>query len=99
MLINKTLSATACVLLMLLTSGNYATAGKLEFTEPDKLGSLLKMVQGKVVEIQLTTGEKLAGTVQQVGSHSLLLARLKGRDFYDAYINIDNIAAFIISNQ
>ncbi len=74
-------------------------AEPLELNDEATLASLLAVVKGKNVEIQLVSGEKLTGNVKFVGQHTLQLARLRSREFYDAYIRLDQIGAFVISNQ
>ena len=96
--LKKTIGLAFCALtLTLSTTALYADRPQLQ--DDATLTSLLQQLSGKNVEIQLTSGEKLAGTVKQVGQHILLLARLKGRDFFDAYIDVDDIVAIVISNQ
>ncbi len=93
----KSLGLAMCVLILAASSNVYAE--KLPFQDTDTLNTLLLALQGKQAEIHLASGENLAGIVKQVGTHTLLLARLKGRDFFDAYINIDDITVLIVSNQ
>jgi hypothetical protein len=50
---------------------------------------------GKRVIVRLETGENLEGTVLKVGESVLHLAKLSGRDFYDAVVRIDRISAVI----
>jgi hypothetical protein len=50
---------------------------------------------GKRVIVRLDTGENLEGTVLKVGESVLHLAKLSGRDFYDAVVRIDRISAVI----
>lgn len=50
---------------------------------------------GKRVIIRLETGENLEGTVTKVGEFVVHVARLSGKDFYDAVVRIDRISAVI----
>jgi len=56
---------------------------------PDNLKSLV----GKKVYVSLDSGTTFAGTVKQVGEHLLHLEKLDGKDFFDALIRLEDIAA------
>ncbi len=61
----------------------------------DSIGSIAAKFAGKPVIIKLKSGEELSGTVVMVKSGMVHLTRLKGRDFYDAVIGTDSIAALL----
>ena len=48
---------------------------------------------GKRVAIRLASGEEIEGTVTTVGKTLVHISRLTGKDFYDAVVSIDRIAA------
>jgi len=50
---------------------------------------------GKRVIVRLETGENLEGTVGKVGDSVVHIAKLSGRDFYDAVVRIDRISAVV----
>jgi hypothetical protein len=50
---------------------------------------------GKRVIVRLETGENLEGTVTKVGELVVHIAKLSGKDFYDAVVRIDRISAVI----
>lgn len=50
---------------------------------------------GKRVIVRLESGENLEGTVTKVGDSVVHLAKLSGRDFYDAVVRIDRISAVL----
>lgn len=50
---------------------------------------------GKRVILRLENGENLEGTVTKVGELVVHVAKLSGRDFYDAVVRIDMISAVI----
>jgi len=50
---------------------------------------------GKRVIVRLENGENLEGTVSKVGDTVVHIAKLSGKDFYDAVIRIDRISAVI----
>ncbi|MEK6745088.1 MAG: hypothetical protein AABZ15_15845 [Nitrospirota bacterium] len=48
---------------------------------------------GKRVIVRMDTGDNLEGTVSKVGDSLVHIAKLSGRDFYDATVRIDKISA------
>ncbi|HWR72480.1 MAG TPA: hypothetical protein VN604_04885 [Nitrospirota bacterium] len=50
---------------------------------------------GKRVTVRLENGEDLEGTVTKVGELVVHIAKLSGKDFYDAVVRIDRISAVI----
>lgn len=50
---------------------------------------------GKRVIVRMDTGDNLEGTVNKVGDSLVHLAKISGRDFYDAAVRIDKISAVI----
>ena len=57
----------------------------------DNLSRLAAEKQG--VELTLRGGKSLRGRVGKVGDHAVLLTELEGKEFYDAWIALDEIAA------
>ena len=53
----------------------------------------LKLFTGKDVFIHLRSGKTLQGYVKAVGNDFVHLEKLAGRDFYDAFIRIEDISA------
>lgn len=51
---------------------------------------------GDRVELVLTSGKSLAGTVKDVGSEGVHLGGLEGKEYYDALVRTDQIAAFVV---
>lgn len=50
---------------------------------------------GKRVIVRMDTGDNLEGTVNKVGDGLVHIAKISGRDFYDATVRIDKISAVI----
>jgi len=50
---------------------------------------------GKRVIVRLESGENLEGTVTRVGDSVVHIAKVSGRDFYDAVVRIDRISAVL----
>jgi hypothetical protein len=53
----------------------------------------LKQFTGKDVFVHLRSGKTLQGYVKAVGNDFIHLEKLAGRDFYDAFIRIEDISA------
>lgn len=50
---------------------------------------------GRVVTLQLSSGQEITGTVTKVGDHAVQISRLAGRDFYDALVVLDKVSAVL----
>lgn len=57
------------------------------------LADNLKIYKGKNVFVHLKSGKTLQGYVKAVGNNLVHLEKLKGKDFYDALIRIEEINA------
>jgi hypothetical protein len=53
----------------------------------------LKLFTGKDIFVHLRSGKTLQGYVKAVGNDFVHLEKLAGRDFYDAFIRIEDISA------
>jgi hypothetical protein len=73
----------------------YATEDVFQFANDSSLQTSLLQFKGKTIEIQLKSGQQLTGKVSEVGNHLILLKELRGKEYYDALIEIDDIAALI----
>jgi sRNA-binding regulator protein Hfq len=51
------------------------------------------------VQVYLEGGTTLSGFVGEVGHHLVVIKALTGRDFYDALVAIDAIAAFDVQTR
>ena len=50
-------------------------------------------VQGKALILVLNDGTKYTGKIKSVGPNAVILTGLQGREFFDAYITLESIAA------
>jgi hypothetical protein len=66
-----------------------------QFGKDNSLQTNLLQFKGKTIEIQLKTGGQLTGKLSEVGTQSILLKELQGKEYYDALIVIDDITAVI----
>lgn len=54
---------------------------------------------GKRVGVRVDSREELEGTVTTVGDQLVLISKLSGRDYFDAYVSIEKISAVIIKSR
>jgi hypothetical protein len=87
------LCVAAC--LALPAAGFSAEEGVYEFKPFATISDVLHDNIGKRVILRLDGGDTLEGTVTKVGDSLVHIARLTGRDFYDALVPIDSISAVI----
>lgn len=89
----------AVVLFSLLFLGLQAEAKSIvpiegrQFDVSASMRDNLKGFAGKDVFIHLRSGKTLQGYVKAVGNDFVHLEKLAGRDFYDAFIRIEDISA------
>jgi hypothetical protein len=67
---------------------------KMVFEEQDSMASVLKRLEGKTVRLRLAgSGEDVVGKLQKVGNELAHVSDLSGREFFDAVVRIDQVAA------
>ncbi len=69
---------------------------KIAFHSADTPQVFLERHMGKSVTLKLDSGQELSGIVSEVGNHMVYLAKLRGKEFYDALVRIDRITAVIV---
>ncbi len=62
----------------------------------DTMATLLTRYLNQSVMIRLGYGEPLSGTVKSVGDELLHLGTLRGMEYYDAVIRLEDIEAVVI---
>lgn len=91
---NRTLPAAMLFLLGCLAAPlASADEMKLELKPGATMKEVLAEQTGKRVALRLGSGEEIEGTVTSVGNSLAHISRLSGRDFYDAVVSIDQVAA------
>lgn len=92
-----------CLITLLLTVSNPAFADDDKSTEKgiqvqgtNFMLVTLQNLTGKKVTLHLTGGEELTGTLHTVGQSAVHLTELQGKEFFDALVKIDQIAAIIV---
>jgi len=86
----RTLVAALALTLLLVPP---ATAQAPEVSDSDTIASVLSAQKGKRVMVRLRSGQDLGGTVTAVTPKLVHLAKLSGREFFDAVIALEAIEA------
>ena len=55
--------------------------------------ALTKLEQGREVELVLSNGKSYRGKLGSVGSETVLVTQIAGKEFYDVLIELDEVAA------
>lgn len=71
-------------------------AAPLEVAANAGMAEVLSAQVGKRVSVQLRTGEELTGVVRSVGERIVVIGELAGREFFDAAVAVDAVAAVIV---
>ncbi len=88
LLVATALAATAPIVAI-------AQDAKTETKAPATIKEVLHANVGKRVLLRLQAGEDIDGTVIAVTAGTVHIARLTGKDFYDAVVSLDKISAVI----
>lgn len=98
MLTTKRLFFFLLPLLAALTLSSQAlfAQSKLDFQPNDTIRTILERQAGQVVELRMTSGEKIGGKVEKVNDELVHLSNLTGAEFYEAAVDITAISAVII---
>ena len=75
------------------SAGEEGTKELARFDVNTSMVDNLAALKGKSVTVTLSTGQAITGTVSDVKGNLLHLSRISQRDFYDALIAVDHIAA------
>jgi hypothetical protein len=62
----------------------------------DTMATMLAKYVDKSVTVRLSYGDPLSGTVKSVGKELLYLSSIRGMEFYDAVIQLEDIEAIVI---
>ncbi|MDQ2659049.1 MAG: hypothetical protein M3Y03_01375 [Verrucomicrobiota bacterium] len=88
-----------CLLLLLsIVSVSFAQV-QVRLQDSDTVGSILKTQVGQNVELRMKSGEKLGGKVDQVTERLAHLSQLSGAEFYDAVVNLEDVAAVVVRTK
>jgi len=73
----------------------YADDFKPNVKSPNVLQETLEALAGKSVSLKLKSGEEVSGKLAEVGPAAVHVSELKGMEFFDAVVNVSEIAAVI----
>ena len=86
----------AAALLLALAAGLAAQEARLPVSAQDTPRTVLQRHLGKAVTLKLDSGDEIAGKVRLVGDRIVHLEELAGKEFYDAVVDLDEVAAVIV---
>ena len=92
--------AIACILSSLLIAhASVVVAAPLSLAADDTVSSVLAAQKGNRVTVKLRSGEELTGTVSALSGSAVQLSELAGKEFYDAVVAMDAVAAVVIRTR
>lgn len=68
----------------------------LQVGKADTIRTVLASHAGERVTLKLESGDEMTGKVGTVGDHVVHLSELSGKEFYDAVVDLDQVAAVIL---
>ena len=78
---------------MLTATSIKAEDVKISLKQDATIRDILVAQVGKRVAVRLDSNEEMEGTIVTVGDGLVHMAKLSGKDFYDAVLRIDKISA------
>lgn len=84
------------VLVLALITAAVAEEAKMAIVNEDTIRTVLAKQVGKQVTLKLDSGEELGGVVRTVGEHVVHVEKISGKEFFDAVVDIDEVAAVIL---
>lgn len=96
---NLALRTVMAVLLFGFGLASQADPNKLEIQSGDTLRTVLERQVSRPVTLKMRSGEDVSGTVTRLGNGVVHLAKISGRDYFDAVIALDAIAAVLVRTR
>jgi hypothetical protein len=84
------------VLVLALITAAVAQEAKMSIVNEDTIRTVLEKQVGKQVTLKLDSGEELGGVVRTVGDHVVHVEKVSGKEFFDAIVDLDEVAAVIL---
>ncbi len=88
------------ILSAVLSTAVYGTAAaeevKIDVKAENPVQSTLETLIGKDVTLKLRSGQEVAGKVSEVGKTAVHVSQLKGMEFFDAVVRVDDISAVVM---
>ncbi len=95
----KSLVARASPFFLIALLCGSVHAGELNISGGDSVARVLALQKGKTVTVQLNSGQELTGQVRNVTEDLAQLTALTGREYFDAVVVIDEVAAVIVRTK
>ena len=83
-------------ILLVLLSLQLAHAGELVVKPDETFVSILQRHIEKEVTLQLHSGREVTGEIKMVGAHFVQLTELRGKEYFDALVRLDQIDSIVI---
>lgn len=72
----------------------------MQLEETDTIAAILKRLEGKPVRLRLAgSGEELSGKLTKVGKDLVQLSELSSREFFDAFVRVDQVSAVVVQTR
>ena len=84
------------VLVLALITAAVAQEAKMSIVNEDTIRTVLSKQVSKQVTLKLDSGEELSGIVRTVGEHVVHVEKISGKEFFDAVVDLDEVAAVIL---
>jgi hypothetical protein len=84
------------VLALMIGTAIIAQDAKFSVSKDDTIRNVLSKQAGSKVTLRLDSGEEMSGTVKMVGDKVVHLSELTGKEYYDAVIDLEEVAAVIV---
>jgi hypothetical protein len=84
------------MLVLALITAAVAQEAKMSIVNNDTIRTVLEKQVGKQVTLKLDSGEELGGIVRTVGDHVVHVEKISGKEFFDAIVDLDEVAAVIL---
>jgi hypothetical protein len=70
--------------------------GKIDLQLSDSIHDILERNMGQTLELRLKSGEKIGGKIARLGDKLVFLSQISGAEFYDAAVEVNDIAAVVV---
>jgi hypothetical protein len=84
------------LLVLALITAAVAQEAKMSIVNEDTIRTVLSKQVGKQVTLKLDSGEEVGGVVRTVGEHVVHVEKISGKEFFDAIVDLDEVAAVIL---
>jgi hypothetical protein len=79
---------------LILVQGPAIAEERPEFNPYVSIKENLLLSVGKRISVRTESGDTIDGAIARVGDNHVHIAKLSGKDFYDAIVRIDKIESF-----